>query len=480
MRSTRASAEALDSLVRSPVFKTGVGQVAVPCGFDSRAPPPTLSSMNDDPRRQLPAIDRLITEALTRRHGAARVTRAARAVVAEARARALDEGVPSLEVLEARVGERLRVRVEPVINATGVVIHTNLGRAPWSARAIEAAIAASGYALTELDGATGKRGGRGAGVEDRLCALTGAEAALVVNNGAAAVMLALAAFARGGRVIVSRGQLVEIGGGFRIPEILEASGAELVEVGTTNRTRRADFERAIDERTRAILWVHASNFRQIGFTAMPSIGALAGLAPLLIADLGSGAPEPWQDEPSVREAIEAGADLVCFSGDKLLGGPQAGIVLGRRDLVERLAREPLARALRADKVTLAALEGTLDDWLLGEAVPVRAMIEAPIEGLRAVVEGWRAALPPEVEARVIEIGGAIGGGSLPGRRWPSVALAIRAPSPTALHAALLRGTPRVIARIKQDELLLDARTVAPLGHERALLDALLGALASVR
>ncbi|MCA9610498.1 MAG: L-seryl-tRNA(Sec) selenium transferase, partial [Myxococcales bacterium] len=315
---------------------------------------------NDDPRRQLPAIDRLVTESMVAAHGSARVTRAARAVVAEARARALEDGVPSTDALRERVAERLRVRVEPVINATGVVLHTNLGRAPWSLRAIEAAVGASGYALTELDGTTGKRGGRGAGVEDRLCALTGAEAALVVNNGAAAVMLALAALAKGGRVIVSRGQLVEIGGGFRIPEILEASGATLVEVGTTNRTRRADFERAVDEDTRAILWVHASNFRQIGFTAMPSIEALTTVGPMVICDLGSGALEPWQDEPSVREAIEAGAALVCFSGDKLLGGPQAGIVVGRGDVVKRLATHPLARALRADKVTLAALEATLD------------------------------------------------------------------------------------------------------------------------
>ncbi|MCB9594024.1 MAG: L-seryl-tRNA(Sec) selenium transferase [Sandaracinaceae bacterium] len=435
--------------------------------------------MIDDPRRSLPAIDRLVTDELVASWGAARVTHDARAVVAEARARALDEGVPTIEALRARLAERLRVRVEPVINATGVVLHTNLGRAPWSASAIEAAREASGYALTELDGDTGKRGGRGAGVEDRLRALTGAEAGLVVNNCAAAMILALAALAKGERVIVSRGQLVEIGGGFRIPEILEASGAELVEVGTTNRTRLSDFVGAQGDGARAILWVHASNFRQIGFTAMPTLRELAQLEPLLIADLGSGALTPFEGEPSVAEAIEAGADLVCFSGDKLLGGPQAGIAIGRREVVDRLRRHPLARALRADKVTLAALEATLDDWLRDEAVPVRAMIEAPIERLRATAERWRSALPEGVDATVVDVEGAIGGGSMPGQRWPSVALAIRSPSPMALHAALRRGAPRVIGRIKEEALLLDARTVEPLGASEALLDALLGALAAV-
>ncbi|MBX3273022.1 MAG: L-seryl-tRNA(Sec) selenium transferase [Sandaracinaceae bacterium] len=435
--------------------------------------------MGEDPRRALPAIDRLVTDALVARHGAARVAAHARAVVAEARERA-SEGVPTREALEARLAERLRAHVEPVINATGVVLHTNLGRAPWSPRAIEAAARASGYALVELDGASGRRGARGAGVEDRLRALTGAEAALTVNNGAAALVLALAALARGGRVIVSRGQLVEIGGGFRIPEILETSGAELVEVGTTNRTRASDYARAIDERTQAILWVHASNFRQVGFVASPSIAELTALGPPVIADLGSGALVPVEDEPVVGDAIAAGAELACFSGDKLLGGPQAGIALGRRASVERLARHPLARALRADKVTLAALEATLDGWLTGQDVPARAMIHAPLEALRAAVEGWRARLPRDVDAELLEVDGAIGGGSTPGRRWPSVALAIRAPSPEALRAALFLGTPRVLARIRDGALLLDARTVAPLGASDALVEALLAALARVR
>jgi len=429
--------------------------------------------MLDDPRRALPPIDRLITEDLVRSFGAARVAQAARAVVAQARTEALEGGVPDEAALRARIEARLAVRVGEVINATGVVLHTNLGRAPWSEAAVRAAIEASSYALLELDAQTGKRGGRGAGVEDRLRALTGAEAALVLNNGAAAVMLALAALAKGGEVLVSRGQLVEIGGGFRIPEILELSGATLVEVGTTNRTHLRDFERAIDDDVRAILWVHASNFRQVGFTKMPSLRELSGLGPPLIADLGSGALEPVEDEPVLRDAVEAGAAVVTCSGDKLLGGPQAGLAVGRRDAVQRLKTHPLARALRADKVTLAALEATLDDWLLDRRLPVRVMIDAPVDSLRAAVERWRDALGV---GEVVEVEGAVGGGSLPGRRWPSWALAIREPSPTSLHRRLLAGRPRVLGRIKEGALLLDARTVEPVGESDALIGAVRRAL----
>lgn len=436
--------------------------------------------MTDDPRRKLPSIDRLITDGLVAEHGSARVTFAARAVVAEARQDTGDGAVPELEALRERLRERLSVRVAPVINATGVLLHTNLGRAPWGPRALAAAAAASGYAVLELDGRTGKRGGRGAGIDERLRALTGAEATLVVNNGAAAVMLALAALAEGAEVLVSRGQLVEIGGGFRIPEILEVSGATLREVGTTNRTHLADYERAMSDAVGAILWVHSSNFRQIGFTAQPGLAELATLGPPLVADLGSGALEPIEDEPSLREVLDAGVNVVTCSGDKLLGGPQAGLVLGKREAVERLRTHPLARALRVDKVISAALEATLDEWLLGGDVPVKAMIDAPLDALREAVEGWQRALPRGVIAEVVEVEGAVGGGSLPGRRWPSVALALREPDPGALRDALWRGTPRVMGRIKEAHLLLDARTVVPLGLGDALLASLLTAIASVR
>jgi len=427
--------------------------------------------MNDDPRRALPSIDLLVQSELAETYGAARVALAAREVVAEARTRAVADGAPSLDALRARVRAQLRIRVEGVINATGVVLHTNLGRAPWSARAVEAARSASGYALLELDAETGARGGRGAGLDSRLRALTGAEASLVLNNGAAAVMLALAALARGQEVLVSRGQLVEIGGGFRIPEILEASGATLREVGTTNRTHLADYEAAMSDAVGAVLWVHTSNFRQIGFTAHPSPRELAELGPPLVVDLGSGSISGLGDEPSLRDVLGAGAGLVTCSGDKLLGGPQAGLVLGEHNLVQRLRRHPLARALRIDKTIAAALEATLDDWLCGDALPLKAMIETPVDVLRRAAQAWLAQLPEGVDADVVPVDGVIGGGSLPGRRWPSFALAIRSPDPRSLQSALLQGDPRVIARIKDGRLLLDARTVAPLGQGDALLRA---------
>ena len=447
--------------------------------------------MTDDARRSLPSVARLVTEPMVERWGRLRCSACARSVIAAARARVVSgEGAPELGELRRELHRRLDVGVVPVINATGVVLHTNLGRAPWSESAVQAAIDASGYALLELDGATGKRGVRGAGVEDRICALTGAEAAIVVNNGAAAVLLALAGLAEGGRVGVSRSQLVEIGGGFRIPEILSLSGAQLAEVGTTNRTHVPDYQRALavdprdepesaDNTSNAVLFVHSSNFRQIGFTTAPSLSELASLGETLIADLGSGALEPIADEPALRDAVNVGVDVVCFSGDKLLGGPQAGIAIGKAACIERMRRHPLARALRPGKVTLAALEGTLDDWLRRRPVPTHRMVQASLEDLRLAVESWRSALPRGVAGEVVEVSGAIGGGSLPGRRWPSVALAITDPSPARLHAALLAGEPKVIARIKGGRLLLDARTVAPLGRSEALKAALLRALDSL-
>jgi L-seryl-tRNA(Ser) seleniumtransferase len=385
--------------------------------------------------------------------------------------------VPTVEALRAALAVALERRLGPVVNATGVVLHTNLGRAPWSARAVAAAAEAAGYCAVELDPGTGRRGHRGAGAEERLCALTGAEAALVVNNGAAAVLLALSALAAGRAVVVSRGELVEIGGGFRIPDVLAFSGARLVEVGTTNRTHRRDYEAAVAAGDVAlVLQVHHSNFRQIGFVARPTLAELAGLGVPLVVDVGSGALAPLADEPTVGEALAAGADLVCFSGDKLFGGPQAGVVVGRERAVAVLRRHPLLRALRPDKVTLAALEATADDWLTGAPPPARRMIDADAAALRAAVEGWRAALPAGVEARVVAVEGEVGGGSVPGRTWPSWALAIRRPAPEPLRAALLAASPPVVARVRDDELLLDARTVVPLGQSDALLASLLAAL----
>ncbi len=425
-----------------------------------------------DPRRNLPSVDTLVTPERAARHGHARVASVGRALLAEARAAAR---IPARDDLEAELDRRLARRVRRVVNATGVVLHTNLGRAPWPPLAIEAAIGATGYCDVELDLDTGLRGGRGAGVAERFAALTGAEDALVVNNNAAAVMLALAALAKGRGVVVSRGELVEIGGGFRIPEVLEASGARLVEVGTTNRTHLRDYEAALaaDDPPALVLRVHPSNFRQTGFVKRPTDAELAGLPAPLVVDLGSGAVAAFADEPPVTEVLAAGADLVCISGDKLLGGPQAGVVLGRAAYVERLRRHPLMRALRPDKVTLAALEGTLDAWLTGAAVPVELMANAPEEALRAEVERWRAALP--VETSAVRVEGAIGGGTTPGRTWPSWALRVPGDAET-LRAALLAGDPPVLGIVRDGALLLDARTVWPLGEGDLLLTALLEAL----
>ena len=279
-----------------------------------------------------------------------------------------------------------------MINATGVIVHTNLGRAPLAAAALDqVADVARGYSNLEYDLDAGGRGSRQTHVADLLRRLTGAEAALVVNNNAAAVMLALAALAEGREVIVSRGELIEIGDGFRIPDVLARSGAQLREVGTTNRTRAADYENAIGPETAVLLRVHQSNFRVVGFTEQPSVTELAQVAQshkvVLVDDLGSGALVDVGDEPTARASLAGGADLVCFSGDKLLGGPQAGIVVGRADLVERLRRHPLQRALRADKLTLAALEGTLRLALdRPEEIPVLRMLREPPESVRARAE----------------------------------------------------------------------------------------------
>jgi L-seryl-tRNA(Ser) seleniumtransferase len=368
-----------------------------------------------------------------------------------------------------------------VINATGVIIHTNLGRAPLSKRAIQAVQAvAAGYSTLEYDLEAGQRGKRDAHAERIVCDVTGAEAALVVNNNAAAVLLILTALAQGREAILSRGQLVEIGGGFRVPEVMAQSGAQLVEVGTTNRTRLADYERAIGVNTALLMVAHASNFKIIGFTEQPPLADLAALAHErglpLINDLGSGAlldtaPFGLAHEPTVQEALVAGCDLVAFSGDKLLGGPQAGIIVGRRDLVDLLKRHPLARAMRMDKLDLAALVATLDSYRRGaalEEIPVWRMIALPLDAIQKRARRWAKQIGA---GRVIAGESTVGGGSLPGETLPTALLALDVPSPDAFLAALRREPTPVIARIADDRVLLDPRTVR-VEEDRAVVESL--------
>ena len=374
----------------------------------------------------------------------------------------------------------------PLINATGVVLHTNLGRSPLSDEAVEAMLqAARGYTNLELDLADGARGSRQSHVESLLCQITGAEAALVVNNNASAVLLGLSAIASGKEVIVSRGEAVEIGGGFRIPDVLRQSGAALVEVGTTNRTYLADYETAITQDTAAMLKVHTSNFRVIGFTHEANVEELAALGadrgiPVL-HDQGSGCLLDTTRfglarEPMVQDSIAAGADLVFFSGDKLLGGPQAGIVAGKRELVSRLARHPLARAVRIDKLSLAALTATLLHYLKGEPlekVPIWRMISTPVDALEKRARSWQKSVGDA--AQVVQGLSAIGGGSLPGESIPTWLLSIGAQGTTegaqGLAKRLREADTPVIARIEDDRVLLDPRTVLPT-EEDALLASL--------
>jgi L-seryl-tRNA(Ser) seleniumtransferase len=370
--------------------------------------------------RDLPSVDELARNERLAGEPPALVVSAARAVLARAReeiAAGHEPGDLPARTLAELAGSRAP-RLRRALNATGVIVHTNLGRAPLPEAALARALEVGrGYSNLEYDLAEGGRGSRQDHVVGILRRLTGAEAALVVNNNAAAVMLALAALAEGREVLVSRGELIEIGDGFRIPDVLARSGARLREVGTTNRTRAVDYERAIGPETAVLLRVHQSNFRVVGFTEQPTVEQLAAVAARaglpLVDDLGSGVLVHLEGEPSAKESLAAGADLVCFSGDKLLGGPQAGLVVGRGELVERLRRHPLQRALRADKLTLAALEGTLGLYLEPERalleVPVLRMLDEPAETVRARAERLAAAVGGEVEETVARVGG----GALP-------------------------------------------------------------------
>jgi L-seryl-tRNA(Ser) seleniumtransferase len=404
----------------------------------------------------------------------------ARVVVAEEREGQARGDVPRpVEALARAVLERLDALGQPVltavINATGVIIHTNLGRAPWASAAIDAAAAAArDYLLLELDRETGRRGARYRAAEAHLIALTGADDALVTNNNAAGLALAVGLAGRGGGVVVSRGELVEIGGGVRIPEIIRRAGAKLLEVGTTNRTRAADFEPPLAEgRARLVLRVHPSNFRQEGFTEAPDPIELADLAhrhgAIVVDDLGSGALLPTEayglvHEPMPSERLAAGADLVTFSGDKLLGGPQAGLIVGRGDLLARIRRDPLARAMRPDKVTLAALAATLGLYRAGRAaaeIPVWRMIATPAESVRERAAAVAAGLGEQLRVEVVATEATVGGGSLPGETLPSFGVALGDRSADRLLTALRRATPSVVGRIEEGRVVLDLRTVDP-------------------
>jgi L-seryl-tRNA(Ser) seleniumtransferase len=405
--------------------------------------------------RDLPPVDRLAA--------AIGSASAARAVIDERRAELLAGATDDVDLV-ARARERLRPSLRRVLNATGVVVHTNLGRAPLAPAARAAvAQAAEGYANLELDLADGRRGSRTDHVDGLLRELTGAEAGLAVNNCAAAVLLAAAALAGPGReVVVSRGQLIEIGGSFRIPDVVAQAGARLVEVGTTNRTRLRDYAGALTDATGAVLRAHPSNFRTVGFTEEVAIEQLCELGVPVIDDAGSGnlaELDVLAGEPEVRRSVRAGASLVCFSGDKLLGGPQAGLLVGTRDAVAACRRHPLARALRLDKLSLAALEATLALY----RDPGRALREIPVLRMLLDDPGPRARwLAGETGGEVVEAVARVGGGALPLAELPGPAVAVAAPGlgPDALAARLRAGDPPVVGRIQDGRLLLDPRTLA--------------------
>jgi L-seryl-tRNA(Ser) seleniumtransferase len=413
--------------------------------------------------RDLPSVDRVLADERLGEAPHALAVVAVRAALEHARSEIRGGRDPG-DVVELALTELAAARrpsLRQVINATGVIVHTNLGRAPLAPEALQrAAEIGAGYSNLEYELEAGARGSRQTHLADLLRRLTGAEAALVVNNNAAAVLLALAALAEGRDVLVSRGELIEIGDGFRIPDVLARSGARLVEIGTTNRTRASDYERAIGPETALLLRVHQSNFRVVGFAEQPHVTELAELARRhsvpLVDDLGSGALLDVGDEPTAASSLAAGADLVCFSGDKLLGGPQAGIVVGSAELVERLRRHPLQRALRADKLTLAALEGTLALYLDPErarrAIPVLRMLEETSGSVRARAERLATLVGGDVEQTVARVGG----GALPLAELESFACAVE----ETLAAPLRLGEPPVVGIVRDGRLLLDCRTLA--------------------
>jgi L-seryl-tRNA(Ser) seleniumtransferase len=441
--------------------------------------------------RGLPAVDAVLrspgVDWLAEQHGWPAVTAAIRETLDVARKEILADGAPEVgeEVLVASVARLLEHRgLRRVVNATGVILHTNLGRSILSNQAVEAVTeAARGYSNLEYDLSTGKRGSRYDHAVPLLREITGAEDALVVNNCAAATLLALSVVVSGAKeevekpeVIVSRGQLIEIGGGFRIPEVLALSGAKLREVGTTNRTRLSDYENAIDGNTRAILWVHPSNFEVQGFTEAVSIEELSSLKLPVIADVGSGALLPMGDEPRVQSAVRAGAEVVIFSGDKLLGGPQAGIIVGSSRWISAMRQHPLTRAVRTDKLCLAALEATMNSYLNGvapEELPTLRMFQAPAEEMRERAEKLAGALAEVAKELEVDIAPSVarsGGGTLPVYEIPSFAVRLGGRDADALAEELRAADPPVVGRVAAGRLWLDVRTLLP-GDEEAILEA---------
>jgi L-seryl-tRNA(Ser) seleniumtransferase len=446
--------------------------------------------------RQIPSVDELLGRETLRRLeaelGHRVVLQAARTVLQDVREKIANGTLKAFSTARLEEGIAAAARnlaaysLEPVINATGVILHTNLGRAPLARKAVEHIGEIAGrYSNLEYDLGEGRRGKRDKHTDHLFAELVGAERTLVVNNNAAAVFLTLNALAEGGEVIVSRGELIEIGGSFRIPDICAKSGAALKEVGTTNRTRLADYAAAISENTKALLRVHPSNFRLVGFAERPGLAELAGLAHQhhlpLIEDLGSGClidlrPLGIQDEPPVDASLKAGVDVVTFSGDKLLGGAQAGLICGRREFLDRVRRNPLFRALRVDKLTIAALEASIRLYLDGnlDAIPALRMMRLPLEQLAARAEPLAAKLSeiPALSARVEQGESVIGGGSTPGHSLPARLVAVRHGmlSALALETALRRNHPPIIARVERDLLLLDLRTVFD-GEEAEIVQA---------
>jgi len=431
--------------------------------------------------RSLPSVERLMQTAqaagLIANFGRPQTLDAVRLVLVEIRKNSQPETpIPEIDTILSRVSNWLyainKPSLMPVINATGVILHTNLGRAPISQAAASAMQRiALGYSSQEFDLENGKRGSRDVHVESLLIRLTGAEAAMVVNNNAAAVYLALSALARRRSVVISRSQLVEIGGGFRVPEIMQQSGARLVEVGTTNRVHLSDYTNAIEEHNPAlVMHAHSSNFKLIGFTSEPELAQIVEAAHArgipFVDDLGSGAlldtaAFGLAHEPTVQESLAAGSDLVCFSGDKLLGGPQAGILLGKKPLIQKLKKHPLARAVRVDKLCLAALTETLQHYLKDEAlsrIPIWQMISAASDRIHARAHHWQTALGA---GDLVDGKSTVGGGSLPEETLPTTLLSLEWRHPNQLLTRLRCTEPPVIARVEADRVVLDPRTVLP-------------------
>ncbi len=435
--------------------------------------------MND--LKKLPSVDQILStpsgQDLVNEYGRQPTVQAIRDTMENIRRGFLEKGevIPDrdqiLVLARMDLQEILKATLVPVINASGVIIHTNLGRAPLSKAALAAVRSvAGGYSTLEFDLESGGRGSRLVHAESQFQQLLGAEAALVVNNNASAVLLALTVLTKNQKVIISRSQLVEIGGGFRIPEVLRHSGTELVEVGTTNKVHLFDYENAYSPDTAAVMRAHSSNYSIVGFTSEPDLKDIVASAQAaglwFFDDLGSGALINTSDyglkhEPMVQESLAAGADLVCFSGDKLLGGPQAGIILGKEELIQRLKVHPLARAIRADKMALAALTATLEHFIKGEAldcVPVWRMISRDLDQIRGRAENWQNTIG---RGEIIEARSMVGGGSLPGETLPTWTLALDLEHPNRMLELMRQGSPAVVGRVENDRLLLDPRTVDP-------------------